>query len=118
TLQMPSLVSVTESRVDSISAASRRCLRVDHRGLLDRRPADLLLEAGTLAPLVGRELDRRAALDGPVQGPDHANVGEAFLARGLGIAVGEDAVGEVEQLGRELVALREAPLAHQAAVER
>src|SRR6185503_254767 len=96
TLQMPSRVWVTDSSGVSMSASPRGGLRVDHRGLLDRRPANLLLEARALAPLVGRELDRRAALDGPVQGADHAHVGEAFLARGLGIAVGEDAVGEVE----------------------
>src|SRR6476646_2438932 len=41
------------------SAAARGRLRVDDRRLLDRRPADLLLEARPLAALVGRELDRR-----------------------------------------------------------
>src|SRR5438105_4160188 len=78
--------------------------------LVDRRPPDLLLEAGPLAPLVRSELDRLAALRRAVQRADDAYVGEAFLGTGLGGMVLEHAVGEIQQLRRELVALREAPL--------
>src|SRR2546421_4845613 len=121
TLHTPSLVRVTESTGSGAlanSASSRRRLRVDHRGLLDRRTADLLLQARALAALVRAELDRLPAFHRLVQGADDADVGEAFLGRGLGIAVLQQAVGEVQKLGRELIALREAPLAHHVAIER
>ena len=68
--------------------------------------------------LVGAELDRTAQLERPVERADDAHVGEALFGGGLGIAVVEQAIGEVEQLRRELVALGEAPLAGQLAVER
>src|SRR5215813_11902819 len=98
-------------------AASGRSLDVNHLRLLDRRPADLLLEARPLVAFIRRELDRAAAPHRLVEGADHAHIGEAFLGRGLWIAVLQHAVREVEELRRKLVALGEAPLAHQAALQ-
>src|SRR5947209_6633204 len=84
-------------------------------GLLDRRPADLLLEARPLAPLERRKLDRRAATRGFVERPDNAHVGQSFFCAGLRVVTAQDAVGEIEQLRSELVALRKAALARLAA---
>src|SRR6185503_11469458 len=39
---------------------------------------------------------------------DNSHVGETFVARGLGFAIAQDAVGEVDQLGSKLIALVEA----------
>ena len=90
---------------------------MDYLRLLDRRPADLLLERRVLVPRVRRELDRTAAGDRLVERADDAHIGEAFLGGRLGIAVLQHAVGEVEELRGELVALGEAPLAHEVALE-
>ena len=46
-----------------------------------------------------------------VQRPDDAHVGQALPAGRLRLLAGQDALGEVQQLGRELVALREGLLA-------
>src|SRR5687768_3562661 len=95
------------SSASPASASSRRRLRMHGARLVDRRPADLLLEAWPLALLVGRELHRLPGLRRAVQRADHAHVGKALVGAGLRIVVLQHAVGEVEQLGRELVALRE-----------
>ena len=83
---------------------------MDGFGLVDRRTADLLLQAGPLALAGGRERDRTAALGRAVERADDAHVGQPLFGAGLGLAVVQHAVREVEQLGRELVALGEAPL--------
>src|SRR6185503_4468391 len=91
-------------------APSRRRTGVHGARLVDRWAADLLLQARPLVLLVGPELDRLAAARRAVQRADHAHVGQAFLRPGFRLMVLEHAVGEVKQLGRELIALREAPL--------
>src|SRR5262245_17368052 len=95
----------------------RRRRGMDHLGLVDRRAPDLLLEARPRALGERLERDRLAAGRRAIQRADHAHVGQAFVAAGLGRAVLQHAVGQVKQLGRELVALGEAPLAR-LAVER
>src|SRR3954464_8195811 len=84
-------------------------------GLLDRRAADLLFQARPLAPLERRKLDRRATTRRFIERPDNAHVGQPFLRAGLRIVTAQDAVGKIEQLRSELVALREAALARLAA---
>src|SRR4051812_11865309 len=84
-------------------------------GLLDRRAAGLLLPARSLPPLEKRKLDRRGPTRRLIKRPDNAHVGEPFLRAGLRIVTAQDAVGEIEQLRSELVALRKAALARLAA---
>src|SRR5688500_19122465 len=96
---------------------------MDNVRLLDRWTSDFLLEAGPRALGEGLERHRPAGLGRAIERADHAHVGEALVAARLGRAVLQDAVGEVEEFRRELVALREAPLAHlaidgQAVLER
>src|SRR5437667_10493669 len=54
----------------------------------------------------GSEAHRAAARRRLVKRANDADVGEAFLAGGLGLGVLQDAIGKMQQLGRELVALR------------
>src|SRR6185436_3350070 len=96
------------------SIGARRCRGMDHFGLVDGGTADFLLEARPLALRERRQAHGLAVRRGTVEGADDAHVGEALVGAGLGRAVLQDAVGKVEQLGRELVALGEAPLAHLA----
>src|SRR4051812_20344723 len=84
------------------------------RRLVDGRAADLLLEAWALAPLEGRQFDRAAGFRGAVERADDAHVGKPFLGTRLGVVASQHAIREVQQLRRELVALRETPLARLA----
>src|SRR5438132_13910892 len=54
----------------------------------------------------GSEAHGPAARRRLVKRADDPDVGEAFLAGGLGLVVLQDAIGKMQQLGRELVALR------------
>src|SRR5688572_25251890 len=87
---------------------------MDHARLVDRWAANLLLQAGPLALFERRQLDRTAALRGAIQRADYAHVGQAFVRARLRVAVLQHAVGEIQQLGGELVALGEAPFARVA----
>ena len=76
-------------------------------GLLDRRPAHLLPGLG---PRAGLETGQRHGPSRPrrlQEGLDDADVGQALPARGPRLRAFEHAIGEVQQLRRELVRLRE-----------
>src|SRR5215469_4013167 len=72
---------------------------------LDAGPADLLAKRRTASAL--RQLGRYPAtgLDASVQRLDDTDVGNAFFAGGLRLGVADNAIREVEELRRELVAL-------------
>jgi hypothetical protein len=65
---------------------------------------DLLAHVGPRGDVEGLELHGLAALGALADGGEHAHVGEALEAGGLGVDVVEDAAREVDELGRELIA--------------
>jgi len=77
-----------------------------HRpGLPDAGPDDLLAGVGTPRRLIRRDLNRLARIGRFVQRLNDPDVLHALLARRLRRRVVEDAVREIEQLRRELIAL-------------
>src|SRR5688500_17893421 len=70
-----------------------------------RRASDLVAPRGRAAAGLALEADGAPGLGRAVERADAADVGEALAALGLGAAVLQDAVAEVQQLGGELVAL-------------
>src|SRR5436190_18286358 len=96
--------------MDSASAA--RGSRMHQRGhAAHGRPLDGLFERRPAHETARFELDRAPQPRRAVERPDHAHVGEALFAGGLGLAVFQDAIGEVEKLRGELVALVESDMA-------
>src|SRR5262245_46547140 len=85
-----------------------RALDVDQRGLADARPANALPSGWLFRRTISRKAHGPALLRGRVQRFDDAYVLQPFLAGRLRLAVAENAVGEVQQLRRELIALADA----------
>src|SRR5690348_5784560 len=83
-----------------------------HQGRgLDARPPDLLPKSRSAPAL--RQLRRHpsARLHAAVQGFDDTDIRDAFFSGRLRLTVAEDAIGEVDELRRELIALLVALLA-------
>src|SRR5262245_58421067 len=81
------------------SAAGRRGVHQARHA--HRRTGDFLAARDPAGELARRERHSPPGLRGPVEGADHADVREAFLAVGLGLAAAEDAIAEVLELRGE-----------------
>src|SRR5579883_682502 len=75
------------------------------RWRLDAGPPDLLANRRTASALGQLGRYPSPGLDASVQRLDDTDIGDAFLAGGLRLRVTENAIREVDELRRELVAL-------------
>src|SRR5579872_1875644 len=75
------------------------------RWRLDAGPPDLLSERRTASALRQLRRDPPAGLHAAIQRLDHTDVGNAFLTGRFRLGISENAVGEIEELRGELVAL-------------
>ena len=85
-------------------SVTTRALHFDEAWLLHARSSDALARGGPDMLLEERDLDRPSPSRRLVQGFDDAHVLQAFVPGRFGLGVVQDAVGEVQQLRRELVA--------------
>src|SRR5262249_41743967 len=97
----------TDSRLRPTDWSGRRCRCMDEPRRLDARTSQLLRDARALRALWQVEAHPSPGFDRCVNRKDNPHVCEAFLARGLRLAVLQDAVGEIDELGGELIALGE-----------
>src|SRR5579884_134012 len=81
--------------------------RADHFRLLDRAELDLLALVGAAADFEGRQLDALTRTHGLQERLDDANIGHAFAPVRLRLFVAQNAIRKIQQLGAELVVLRE-----------
>src|SRR6188508_59530 len=122
---MPSLLRCLRARIlkrtwGDVSGTwlIRACaLCLYQRRLLDTRPRDSLLSCRPLTVLEWRDRHRLSCFCRLVERLHNPHVLQSFLTRGLGLPVLEDAVGEVQQFGRELIPLPNA-LAGRLSVDR
>src|SRR4029450_1542979 len=88
---------------------------LDQRRLRDPRATDPLTLRRLLRRRIGRDLNDLAGFRRLVQRLDNTDVLEAFSSGGLRLALLPDAIREVQQLRRELVALADLPSRRPAA---
>src|SRR4051794_32961441 len=78
--------------------------------LLHRRTSDLLIERSAIMFVEWLQSNGLPAVRRPVESTDYPYICQTLVPRGLRVGAREDAVREVDQLRRELIAFGETPL--------
>src|SRR5678816_4192597 len=86
-----------------------RALNLHQLGLVDAGSGDALLPSRAGAPREWWNLHHFPCLRRLIESLDDAHVLQSFFAGWFGLAILHDAVGEVHELRRELIALADAP---------
>src|SRR5207248_9921390 len=90
-----------------LSLVSAGAFRMDEGRFCNGRPPDFLCDTGAFRRLINSNANGLLFPQRVVQRPDNAHVSQTFPAGRLRVVIFQDAIGEIQEFGAELVGLAE-----------